>query len=101
MARISHSISGQRAIPSPPSSHFHTTFTQQMEAYKTVYYPNPNKFPVPQRSLSNPPIYISPTIEEIEQLTLDSGPRHDMSDHILNDIYACTLWDHLHQEKAT
>ena len=60
-------------------------------------YPNPNETNIPLRPISTHPEYLSPTVEEIKFLTLDSGPWYDMVDHILDDIYACTLWDNLQQ----
>ena len=72
-----------------------------MESQEIIYHPNLNKFSIPQRSLLNPAVYLSLTIEEIEQLTLNSGPRYDMANYILDEVYACTLWDHLQQNLFT
>jgi len=72
-----------------------------MEAIELQLPLNPNELAMPARALSIPPIYLPPTIEEIELLTLDSGPRHDMGDHIMHDVYACTLWDHIQQNLYT
>jgi len=91
----------QRTPPSPLSSHFQATFTRQMEAIKQQMHPDLNKFTIPPRSFSIPPTYLSPTIEEIELLTLNSGPQHDIADHIINNVYACSLWDHVQQNLYT
>lgn len=61
-------------------------------------YQDPNEIVIPCRSISTYPAYLSPTIKEIESLTLDSGPRHDMADHVIDNVYACTLWDNLQQD---
>jgi len=84
-------------LPSPPSLQFQATFAWQIEAAKPQLFPDLNEIAMPARSLSTAPSYLSPTIKEIESLTLDSGPRHDMGDHIMNDVYACSLWDHVQQ----
>jgi len=68
-----------------------------MEAVEIPLHPDPNKIAMSARSFSVPPIYFPPTIEEIKLLTLDSRPRHDMGDYIMNDVYACSLWDHIQQ----
>jgi len=80
-------------IPSPLSSHFQATFAQQMEAQTDEIQPDPYDIAIPPRALSTPPQYFSPTIEELELLTLDSGPRCDMGDCVIDDMLACTMWD--------
>jgi len=87
--------------PSPLSSHFQASFAWQMEAIKLLLCPDPNEFTVPVRTLSNLPVYLSPTIEEIEQLTLDSGPRHDMGSYVMDDVYVSALWNHIQQNLYT
>lgn len=72
-----------------------------MEAYTPKYYPNLNEIIISQRTLSIPPKFSSPIVEKIKSLTLDSGTRHDMADCILNNILACTLWEHLQQNLYT
>ena len=72
-----------------------------MEAVETPLLPDPNEIMVTTRAFSVPPIYFPPTIEEIELLTLDSGPRHDMGDYVMDDVYTCTLWDHIQQNLYT
>ena len=85
------------AVLPPPSSHFQATFARQMEANPPNLGPDPNEIPIPIQPLQNPPIYLSPTIEEIEHLTLDSGPLQDMGDYLTDDLHAITLWEHLQQ----
>ena len=85
-------------VPSPLSSHFQATFAQQMEAQTIEYYPDPHEITVPPRNLSIPPQYSSPTIEELESLTLDSGPRCDMGDCIIDDAFTCTMWEKLQSD---
>jgi len=80
-------------VPSPLSSHFQATFAQQMEAQTDEIQPDPYDIAIPPRALSTPPQYFSPTIEELELLTLDSGPRCDMGDCVIDDMLACTMWD--------
>jgi len=80
-------------VPSPLSSHFQATFARQMEAQTVEIQSDPYDIAIPPRTLSNPPQYTSPTIEELEALTLDSGPRCDMGDCIVDDMLACTMWD--------
>jgi len=80
-------------VPSPLSSHFQATFAQQMEAQTAEIQSDPYDIAIPPRTLSNPPQYSSPTIEELELLTLDSGPRCDMGDCVVDDMLACTMWD--------
>jgi hypothetical protein len=85
------------AAPPPLSSHFQATFARQMEANPPDLGPDPNEIPIPIRPFQNPPIYLSPTIEEIELLTLNSGPMQDMGDYLIDDLHAITLWEHLQQ----
>jgi hypothetical protein len=85
------------AVPPPLSSHFQATFARQMEANPPNLGPDPNEIPIPIRPFQNPPIYLSPTIEEIELLTLNSGPMQDMGDYLVDDLHAITLWEHLQQ----
>jgi hypothetical protein len=85
------------AVPPPLSSHFQATFARQMEANPPNLCIDPNEIQIPIRPFQNPPIYLSPTIEEIESLTLDSGPLQDMGDYLVVDIHAITLWEHLQQ----
>jgi len=80
-------------VPSPLSSHFQATFAQQMEAQTTEIQSDPYDIAIPPRTLSIPPQYSSPTIEELELLTLDSGPRCDMGDCVVDDMLTCTMWD--------
>jgi hypothetical protein len=86
-----------RAVPPPLSSHFQATFARQMEANPPNLRDDPNEIQIPIRPFQNPPIYLSPTIEEIESLTLNSGPLQDMGDYLVDDIHAITLWEHLQQ----
>jgi len=72
-----------------------------MEAIEIPLLPDPNEITMTARSFSVPPIYFPPTIEEIELLTLDSGPRHDMGNYIMNNVYTCSLWDHIQQNLYT
>jgi len=85
-------------VPPPLSSHFQATFAQQMEAQTIEYFPDPHKIVVPPRAISIPPQYSSPTVEELESLTLDSGPRCDMGDCIIDDAFACTMWEKLQSD---
>jgi len=80
-------------VPSPLSSHFQTTFAQQMEAQTVEIQSDPYDIAILPRALSIPPQYFSPTIEELESLTLDSGPRCDMGDCVTDDMLATTMWD--------
>ena len=80
-------------VPSPLSSHFQAIFAQQMEAQTAEIQPDPYDIAIPPRTLSIPPQYSSPTIEELELLTLDSGPRCDMGDCVVDNMLACTMWD--------
>jgi hypothetical protein len=68
-----------------------------MEANPSSPRIDPNEIRIPYRSFQNPPVYLSPTIEEIESLTLDSGPLQDMGDYLVDDVYAIMLWEHLQQ----
>jgi hypothetical protein len=86
-----------RAVQPPPSSHFQAVFARQMEANPPSLRIDPNEIPIPICPFQNPPIYLSPTIEEIESLTLNSGPLQDMGDYLIDDIHAITLWEHLQQ----
>ena len=76
--------------PLPPSSPVHR---QEPEMFQ-----DPNEINIPLRSISISPEYLSPTIKEIESLTLDSGPRYDMADYVIDNVYACTLWDNFQQD---
>jgi len=85
-------------VPPPLSSNFQASFAQQMEAQTLEYYPDLHEILVPLRNLSIPPQYSSPTIEELESLTLDSKPRCDMGDCVIDNILACTMWDGLQSD---
>jgi len=85
-------------VPPPLSSNFQASFARQMEAQTLKYYPDPHEIIIPPRNLSIPPQYSSPTIEELESLTLDSKPRCDMGDCIIDDVLACTMWDGLQSD---
>lgn len=61
-------------------------------------YQDPNEIIIPRRSISTHPMYLSPTIEEIESLTLDSELQHDMANHVIDNVYTCTLWDNFQQD---
>jgi hypothetical protein len=77
----------------------HTFKQLSLDKWKPIHQtsPDPNEIPIPIRPFQNPPIYLSPTIEEIESLTLNSGPLQDMGDYLIDDIHAITLWEHLQQ----
>jgi hypothetical protein len=85
------------AVPPPLSSHFQAAFARQMEANPPNLCTDPNEIPIPIRPFQIPPVHLSPTIEEIESLTLDSGPLQDMGDYLVDDLHAITLWEHLQQ----
>ena len=85
-------------VPPPLSSNFQASFARQMEAQTLEYHPDPHEIIVPFRNLSITPQYSSPTIEELESLTLDSGPRCDMGDCVIDDVLACTMWDGLQSD---
>jgi len=85
-------------VPPPLSSNFQASFAQQMEAQTLEYYPDPHEIAVPLRNLSIPPQFSSPTIEELELLTMDSKPRCDMGDCVIDNVLACTMWEKLQSD---
>ena len=87
----------QRDQPSPMTSSQQAAFALQMEAIEPRLPPDPNMVEVRRRFFSAPPVRAPITVEEIERLTLDSGPRADMADCLIDDVYAITLWDHFQQ----
>ena len=91
----------RRNQPSPMTSSQQAAFARQMEAVEPRLPPDPNTVEVHRRFFSAPPVRAPITVEEIERLTLDSGPRADMADCLMDDVYAITLWDHLQQNLDT
>jgi len=91
----------QRDQLSPMTSSQQAAFALQMEAIEPCLPPDLNMVEVHRRFFSTPPVCAPITVEEIERLTLDSGPRADMADCLMDDVYAITLWDHFQQNLDT
>jgi hypothetical protein len=61
----------------------------------------PDELSTRHGSPTSSPQYLTPTIEEIERYTVESGPEQDMADCLRDDPLATEMWEHLQSDLAT
>jgi len=65
---------------------------------RTIENPIMNQLPSPRLSIissTSSPLFVTPTISEIELLTLENRSEQDMADYLRNDTLALKSWERL------
>jgi len=71
---------------------------------KTTENPIMNQPPSPRLSIvssTSSPLFVTPTISEIELLTLENQSEQDMADYLQNDTLALESWERLQADLQT